>query len=352
MKKFVVAVLLSFLTLSALCAFNPPVYSDSMYELSSPKTLSGGASVAGGAIFAGGPDSIISNPSIPAQEQRVILNLGYTALISSNDENSSKFASAFQTSILVPFKIFVLNGYLNGTFVPFEEMNLKNSLTAKVAIAKPITDKLDVGFGLNSGLSWGSGKSWLVSANLGGLYHYGNLGFMKDFRIGGAILNLGNYFNSTGNIGMDGNSASGYPSIATVKAGIAASLFKNDIINLGYAFDITTPTFQNLIIDASAQFCVKEMLFINVSEKLNIREIANGCKDFIPAVSLNFKFTFDFKNNNYMSKNGWEQSEFNGYAGYKRIESSVNAISIGADLILGLKDTTPPVIEILDDDEE
>lgn len=351
MKKMILAVSLSFLTLSALFAYNPPVFADSMYELSSPKTLSLGSSVSGGAIFSGSPDSIISNPAISAQEQRAILNFGYTGLVSTNNENPVKYGSAFQISTLIPFKIFVLNAYLNGTFIPFEEMNLNNSFTLKTAISKPITEKLDLGLGINSGIAWGKGKSWLISANLGGLYHYGDLAFMKDFRIGASILNLGNNFNSVNGIGINGNVSGGYPSIFTVKVGAAASLFKNDLINLGCALDLTTPTFQNLILDAALQFSVKEMLFINLSEKLNIREIANGYKDFIPAVSLNFKFTFDF-NNNYMTEKGWEQSEFNAFVGYKQIVPSVNAVSASADLILGLKDTTPPVIEIWMDDEE
>lgn len=351
MKKIAMAVLLTFVTVTALCAYNPPVFGDSIYELSSPKTLTGGASVTGGPIFNGGPDSIVSNPAISAREQRVVLNAGYTALFSTNDANSKKFGSAVQTSILVPFKIFVLTGYLNGTFVPFEEMNLKDSFGFKTAIAKPITEKLDLGLGMSSGFCWGAGKDGMIAADLGGVYHFGDLAFMKDFRIGVSMLNMGKTFSNLENAGIR-EGASAYPAMFTFKAGVAASLLKNNMIDIAYAFDLTAPTGMNLIVDTSLQFALKEMLFISVSEKLNVAELVAGNKSFIPAVGLNFKFSFDFAQNDYMKKNGWEQSEINAYGAYRNINSTVNVASLGVDLLLGMKDTTPPVIELWLDDEE
>lgn len=351
MKKIAMAVVLSLVTAAALCAYNPPVFGDSVYELSSPKTLTGGASVAGGPIFNGSPDSIITNPAISAREQRVVLNAGYTALFSTNDANAKKFGSAFQTSILVPFKICILTGYVNGTFVPFEEMNLRDSLGFKVAVSKPITDKLDLGLGMSSGFCWGAGKDGMIAADLGVVYHFGDLGFMKDFRIGASVLNMGKTFTNLENKGVHEGDSS-YPSLFTVKAGVASSLFKNDLINVAFALDFTAPAGQNLIVDAGLQFALKDMLYLSVAEKLNVSEMVTGNSCMIPAFGLNFKFAFDFAKNDYMKKNGWEQSEINAYGAYRNINTSVTAASLGVDLMLGMKDTTPPVIELwLGDDE-
>lgn len=352
MKKIVLAVVLAVLAAAALNAYNAPVYGDSIYELSSPKTLSGGASVAGGPIFNAGPDSIISNPAVPAREQRVVLNAGYTALFSTNSANSKTFGTAFQGSILIPFKLCILTGYVNGTFVPFEEMNLRNSMGFKAAISKPITEKLDLGLGLSSGFCWGAGKDGLIACDLGGVYHFGDLGFMKDFRLGVSFLNLGKTFTKSEVIGIYADGITSYPNVATLKVGAAASLFKNDIFDIAYAVDLTAPSFMNLIVDASVQFSIKETVFLGVSEKFNIREMAAGNVCMIPAVSLNFKFAFDFGKNDYMKKNGWEQSEFNVYGAYRNINSSVTAASLGVDLMLGMKDTTPPVIELWFGDDE
>ena len=128
MKKIVITSFIIAGLTAALNAYNPPVNGENFLELSSPKTLTESASVAGGPLFSAGPDSLIANPALTAGEQRVNLNVGYTALLSENDINNAKFGSAFQAGILIPTKWYVYSGYVNGTFVPFTEMNLSNSI--------------------------------------------------------------------------------------------------------------------------------------------------------------------------------------------------------------------------------
>jgi len=353
MKKFSCAVAVFVLMLSAASAYNPPVYGDDIFELSSPRQLANGSSVTGGALFYASPESITVNPALPAREQRVDLNLAYTGLVSSNKENSHSYGNAFQLGILIPFKRFVFSGYGNGTMIPFKEMNLGNSFNFKFGLAKEITDKLVVGTNLNSGIFWGADTDWALSANLGFVYSFGNLAFMKDFRYGLSVLNLGKNFGNYTLAGIKADKGPGsLPTVATVKAGAAATLVENDIIKLGASFDLTTPAFMNLIADFGLQFSVKDMLFISLAEKINVAELANGVKNVMPSVGLTFRFTFDVKNNDYLQKNGWSQSEMSASLAWKQFNKTVNAISAGVDMNLGLKDETPPVIQLwLEDDE-
>ncbi len=354
MKKFSYAVLVSVLMLSAANAYNPPVYGDDVFELSSPRQLTNSSSVVGGGLFYASPESMIANPALSAREQRVDLNLAYTGLVSSDESNDKRYGNAFQLGILIPFKRFVFSGYGNGTMIPFKEMNPGDSFNFKFGLAKEITDKLIVGVNLNSGIFWGAGTDWSLSANLGFMYDYGNLGFIKNFRYGVSVLNIGKNFNEIKLRGIDSdNVASSLPTIATIKAGVGGSLFENDIIKLGFSFDLTTPAFMNLITDMGLQFAVKDMLFISVSEKLNIAELAKGVKNVMPSVGLTFRFTFDVKNNDYLQKNGWSQSEMSASVAWKQFNETVNAVSAGVDVNLGLKDETPPVIKLwLGEDDE
>ena len=354
MKKFFSAAVLFILVVAAASAYNPPVYGDDIFELSSPRQLANSSSVVGGGLFYASPESIIVNPALTAKEQRVDLNLAYTGLVSSNTENSSRYGNAFQLGILIPFKRFVFSGYGNGTMIPFNEMNLGKSLNFKFGLAKEITEKLVIGANLNSGIFWGADTDWALSGNIGFVYTHGDLAFMKDFRYGASILNLGKNFGKTTLGGIKADKAPGsLPTVATIKAGAAGILFGNDIIKLGASCDLTIPAFQNLIADLGLQFAVKDMLFISVAEKLNIAELANGVKNLMPSVGLSFRFTFDVKNNEYLQKNGWSQSEMSASVAWKQFNKTVNAVSAGVDVNLGLKDETPPVIKLwLDDDEE
>lgn len=351
MKKVITFILVAATVFSMASAYNSPVGGEDFFELSSPEGLAGNQSVTGGALFSAGADSVIVNPALGAGEQRVNLNLGYTFLHSGNQLNNYKIGNAFQTGILIPIKYFVFSGYINGTFVPFNEMNLNNSFNFKLGLSKEITDKLDVGINLNTGVYWDGNTDWALSGDLGFNYNFGNVGFMKDFRFGMSVLNLGKNYSKGRNVGIFSDAPiSPFPTMCTVNAGVAASLFRNDIIDIGASLDFSTPFFQNLLIDGNIQFAIKNMFVVSVGEKFNMVECVNNHYNFIPSVGISFKFSFDVKNNQYLERNGWSESEMTVLTAYKNMYNTVNAASIGVDIDLGMEDTTPPVIKFLDEE--
>lgn len=356
MKKLLVAAAMAALLLSTASAYNPPVGAEDMCLLSSPRALSGGLSVTGGAIFAAGAESIVVNPALTASSQRTNLNFGYTLLATGNDVDEDKIGTAVQSAIMIPFKLYVFSGYVNGTFANFnEEMYLGNSVNGKIGLSKEITDKLNVGASVSGGAAWKHGNDWALGFNLGFLYNYGNLGFLRNFRYGASVLNLGKNYNNSDQLlrpGINKESNAGeYPGLATIKLGAAGSFVKNDNFELGAALDFTVPAFQNLIVDMNLQAGIKNMLFLSIGEKFNVRETIEGHKAFIPSVGLIFNFTFDVKNNEYFAKKDWSQSEMIISAGYKNMYDKVNAISAGLDVNLGMKDTSAPEIILIGMDE-
>ena len=144
---------------------------------------------------------------------------------------------------------------------------------------------------------------------------------------------------------------SAYPSLFTIKLGAAGSVFKNDLFDICTALDFTIPAFQNIIIDLNLQFTLKQMLSLSVGDKINILESVRGHNNYIPSVGLFYKFSFNVKNNEYLASRDWSESEMRVSAAYKNMYENVNAISAGVDIDLGMKDTTPPQISIMIDEE-
>lgn len=362
MKKILGMVLAAGLLVSAVSAYNPPAGWESMYELSSPTALSGEVTAAGGALYKVGPESLNVNPALTATEQRVVLNLAGTALVSSNEVNPSKIGFAAQTGIMIPTKLYIYSAYINGTFIPFEEMHLGNSLSVKAGLSKSITDWLDVGLGMNTGFALGSDFDWALGADLGFVAKPGNVVFMKDFRYGVSVLDFGK------NINKDTEENNWPCWLPVIKGSAAATMYKNDTLKIGAGVDVTVPRFHNMILDASAAICLKEMFTVSISEKINLVETINKSYNFIPSIGMNFKFTFDIKNKkpvegsdeeykenkfaSYMEKNDWSESEMTVSAAYKNLYKTINAVSVGADINLGLKDSVPPIVKIVFDDDE
>lgn len=343
MKKLWLLPVLSFFCLSTISAYNPPAGGQSLHNLSSPTLLTGGASAAGTGIFNVTPDSIVNNPALPSFEQRVQLDTGFTALISTE---SVPFNAAFQTGIMIPGKWGVFTGLLNGVFCNADEMDLGNSFNLKAGVSKEITQKVSVGMNLTGGYFWGADSDWSLAADFGALYRRENLGKLKDFRIGVSILNLGKMYSSDLPGIDEDNKSDWFPSIATLKTGVAAVFVKNSVIEFGGSLNVTVPAFQNGIFDAGLQLGFKDVVYLSVAEKIDIKEVSQGHNDYFPAIGLSFKFVFDSKNNSYLKSHDWDKSEFTTSVAWQQKYDTMEAISGDLNIKLGLQDTKAPVIEL------
>lgn len=346
MKKF----LLKFVFLFFMCtlfAYNPPVGSLSLFNLSSPTQMTSASSVCGGGLFLVGPESIVFNPSLTSMEQRVQLDLGYTALISQKQQQYP-FNSALQAGILIPSKWFIFSGYMNGTFCSPQEMNLGNSFNAKVGLAKEISEKLCIGINLHSGAFWGVNADWSLGCDLGAMYKIENLGFTKDFRIGASLLNLGKYY-YTNLPGISEDSASdSFPYIATLKMGVASKLYENENFACGASFDMTIPAFQNIAFDTGIQLSVKDTVFVNTSYSIDVKEMIKGHVNLFPSVGVSVKFMFNSTKSEYLKNHDWDKSEMIVSSAWQNKYETIQAISGGVKLKLGLQDTLPPEIKLWD----
>lgn len=354
MKRLIVCVA-AFFAAAVLSAYNPPAGGQSMYTLSAPTQLSSASSVAGGGIYYPAPDSIAFNPALPATEQRITLDTDFTALVAGG------FHSAVQTGILIPTKMFVASGLLQGVFLNSGVIDLDNSLNLKAGLSKEVTERISVGFDVTTGVTWGGETDWAIGGGLGVLYRQASLGILKDFRIGVSVLNLGKYFNNQKARGIrDKNEDDAgkwygtdtYPAVATVRTGAATLFVDSKHIKFGASFDISAATFQNLMLDAGLQLGIRDVLFINVAEHFDLRETLNGYSNFIPAIGLGVKFNFTPGTNEYLKSRSWETSEMLVSGAWQQQYEAVQAISGGVKIKLGQKDTTAPSITIWDGEEE
>ena len=348
MKKIGIAAAAFALILSSASAYNPPELSESLWDFSSTRNLTGQNSVAGGGTLGYGPDSIVVNPALTAQAQRVSLNLGYTGLKPYDPDDD--FGSAFQTGILIPFKMFNFAGLVNGTFFPY----LQDSLNFKAGLSKEITPKLTVGANADFGFAWGEGSDVAVGAGVGFVYDFGEFYFLKDFSVGASVLNIGKYYNTDIPGARYTKDATSWPSLITPRVGASATFVKNDNIDFGASLDLRLPNcIGNVIFDLTPKFAVKEMLYFTVPLTLNCYECSEAHNSgFSAGIGAFFKFNFNVKNNQYLEQNGWSESEMIASAAYKNLNSAVHAFCANVDVNLGMKDKTPPAIKLWPDDEE
>ncbi len=362
MKK-VLSALAALIAASSLFAYNPPTGGEDLNRLSSPELLSGGRSAAGGSLYHVTPSTIVNNPALPALEQRVMIDLGYTALIDNDDLSDKSYGNAVQLGTSMPSRYGVTTLLAQWITSPFYDMNLGHAVDLRANFAKEITEKLNFGATLDLGIAYDEKNDWKAGIDLGVLYNLGTVGFLQDFRFGVALLNLGKPYSGSELLGMKGDSrdetaedweeASMYPGLATVKLGVASTLFEKGLFMGGWSADLTVPTFQNAIVDLGFQVSYADVVRLNVGWDANIRELAEGKESVnLPSIGLSFKFAF--KSSKLAQGNAdWGQSEMTVSTAWQQLYGgNVQAISGGALLKLGTDDVEPPAIELWSEDSK
>jgi hypothetical protein len=345
MLKKNVAAFVFMLAAFSVFAYNPPAGGENLFGISSPSQLTSASSAAGGGLFSVTPSSIVFNPALIATEQRIMLDVGYTALFGAGG-----YGNAFQLGMVVPTKWCIADAVVQGIMSPSEDLPLGNSLNLKTAVSKEITDKLSVGLGVGSGFFWDHGSDWALTADLGMMYSLGNFYFLKNTRLGVSLLNLGKPYTDTDLTGIYDNSSSEFPEFCTLRAGGAATLFTASEITGGASFDVAVPGLQNVVFDTGFQMSYRDMIKLSTAWEFNTREFLSGNSNLMPSIGLSFKFMLNSKKDSYLSKKGWQQSEMSVSTAWQQLYGGVNASSAGATLKLGTRDNEAPEIKLWDTD--
>lgn len=351
MIKKLLAVISAICAVSFVSAYNPPAGGQNLLRISSPELLTDGTSSAGGAFYNVSPDSVVNNPAVIAYEQRIVLNASGTLLFDGKDESDESLGGAFEAGILYPSRWGVASALMEGVFVPYYDMHLGNSINMNGCFAKDVNDRLSVGMSLDLGIFYGYDSDWRGGINMGAFYNFGELAIFKDLRFGASLLNIGKPFSNTEVASIKDTYADNWPSTATPKMGAAGTLLNKKDFAVGATLDMALPGFQNLVIDAGVKLLIFNQITVSSSWEYDVKEFAEGHKNILPSVGVSFQFKFNSKDGSMLANKGWAQSEMTVSGAWKQMYENVNAVSAGAKLNLGLKDTQAPVIILWGDEE-
>ncbi|HZK19762.1 MAG TPA: hypothetical protein VFC68_03445 [Treponemataceae bacterium] len=341
MKKKVFLLLVTGVLGTLVYAYNPPVNGELLYQLSTPETLAGAASVAGGGLWKEHTAQISINPALLATEQRIVGNFAYTAVL--NTDGTNAYGQSLYFGAVLPSKYGVFTANTQWAVLPLASVPLENSISIRGAYSKDITEKIYVGASLYGGF----GTDWCVGTDIGCMYNFdtiSTLPFLSDVRWACAITGIGKAYNpdTIGYVHAE-KSTTGIPSL-TPRTGIAATFLNTKKIKGGLSLDLSFPLFQNILFDCGLQFAVADFLYVNSGWECNLRQTLQDVATYMPFVSVGVKIGFASSENSYFSKKGWSESEIVPSIAYRQLWNKTNVYSAGAAFYLGLPDTEAPVI--------
>ncbi len=327
-------------------AYNPPAGAESAAEFASPLLLGGTGGASGSPLEAALPGDLWINPALSAGEQRVLLDVSYAGLYGAQDERG--YGNAVNLGAVVPTSFAVFGGSLNFLQSPFDALlPLGTSLGVNFTVSKDLTERFYTGIGVSARM--GSGRAG-VSASLGALYHFGDLAFLRDFRLGVSVTGLGTAFRPDGVAGIRGGTedADGFPGAFTLHTGLSFLAVDNGMLKAGFSAGASFPSFQNTVLRVGAEAEIRELVFAKAGWTCNFAELAEDCASLMPSVSLGVRLKIGSAAAGKLTdRQDWMESELTPSAGYKYFDGGIHAFSAGATLRLGQEDESGPEIEIL-----
>ena len=261
-------------------------------------------------------------------------------------ESSDKtVGGGFEAGMIVPTKWFVFSLNANALFADFYGMDLRKTLVFHAGLSKEVNEKLSVGANAYSGLYMGSGSDFSIGIDLGALYKMDSFSIFTNPRFGISLLNIGKPVDYE-TLGIDNKKeSSSYPSALTPRVSFASTVFEVKKWAGSFSTDLAFPFFQNCVMDLGIGFEYNKFVRLSLGWQANVREIAEGKADGVNSVSVGVSLKLGITSKKISETNAdWEKSEVTPSVATQTLYSGIQAVSFGARLDLGLKDTDAPEI--------
>ncbi len=336
MKKALLFISIIILTgsVSVFGEYDPPAGTEDVLEFVSPYSLASGAMI----TSEKSPYADIFNPAASGARQRIVLDLNYIALVGFGNDRGWGHLINLGNSIPTKAGVFTWSGHFLKSSL--RDANLGTLGGLNFSFSKDVFKELLIGIGLRSNFGRNGSFDWGLGADLGFLHKPGDLGFMKDFKWGVVIQNMGKGFSP-----VDGKTS--YPAPFTLVGGMTFSAVRTDNVILTFSTDVGTPSFQNLYVKLGSELSIRDFIMMQIGSKIDIHKLSDpdfGAKSLLPSFGLTFKIKPGRKKEN--KNRFWKKTEIEIQSSAAPVRNGAWAIGTGVTMTIGNKDKDPPEVKI------
>ncbi|MEI6388389.1 MAG: FlgD immunoglobulin-like domain containing protein, partial [Spirochaetota bacterium] len=335
LQPLAITALVGVLAASSLAASDPPAGSYLLPLLGAPIPAGSGPS----ATYIDAPWADRFNPAASGAQQRPVLDLGYGLL---SDFGSQGVGTAINLGFDLPQPYGVWNGGLSFVSTPASMTDLPLGTLAQLrgGISKDLFPNLLVGAALDTTFGWNQGYGFGLGLNLGLIHKLGDLAFLKDFRYGAVLSNIGKGYSTA-------VSTWAMQAPFTLSGGARALLIRSDELKVGAGLDLSLPSFIYLGLGLSGSLVWRDILTLRLGWGFpSVRELAGGTKkNLLPSLALMGTFPLSgLAADSFMAQQGWDKSELRPALAVTPLYGNVIGISTGLTIPLGVVDQRGPDI--------
>jgi flagellar hook assembly protein FlgD/outer membrane protein OmpA-like peptidoglycan-associated protein len=327
------AIRIASVTLVLLLAGGAFVFAENGFlDLASPVFLGGG----GGTANDETPMGTILNPAVSADRERTTFDLSYIALTQLTP-SFNWGGHILNLGVTLPTRAGVFTGigrFATSGFSPAVPALEWGPLAGlNLSFSKDLFPDLYIGVGLGGEI----GSDWGLGLDLGFVNIVGDIGFLKDFRWGAAVRNIGKVYqdSSSGSLGI--------PPSFTPAIGASFAVVKAKDLRLSFSPDLSAPSFQDIRLGLGMNFSVAELFFLNLAYTFDARQVFGN----EPSRSLPIGIGISLKLSGIGVKTaGQDVTELNSNIGAAPMEGGVWGFGLGINVPIGVRDKNPPAITI------
>jgi len=297
--------------------------------LASPLFAGGG----GGTASQESPFADRLNPAASAGKQRITFDSAYFGLV-----GPASYGNAFNLGLTWPERWGVVTGSFSYLGADSPGLRLGHQGQMTLGFSKDLWEDLYVGTNINTAFGTGG---WGLGVGVGFLHFVGDLGWLKDFRWGGALRDMGTAFNTT----------SGYavPPVFTPAVGAEFDAWRDDKMKITVRPDVSLPSFRDLNFSLGSTIFFGDLLNVNLAYRFDLRDMQEGTAPTMPfSFGVGFHFFTDLQPQNDvlgLKEKGWNRNEVRVSTALMPLTGNVYAIGAGANIPLGVRDGQPPVVK-------
>lgn len=301
--------------------------------LASPVLASGG----GGTASQESPFSDRLNPAGSAGKQRATFDLGYLGLL-----GTGSYGNVVNLGVTWPDRWGVATGTLSYQGAEFKDFHLGHQGQLTLGFSKDLWEDLYVGANLNTAFGTGG---WGVGVGAGFLHFPGDLGWMQNFRWGGAFRDLGIPYTTKAGYAI--------PPIFTPAVGAEFEALDDSQVKITLRSDLSFPSFQDVHFNVGTSLSFNDFLNINVAYRFDLRDTLAAVAAPIPfSFGVGVHFFTDLQSENdvlQLKEKGWNRSEVRVTSVLMPLTGGVYAAGAGINVPLGVKDDQPPQVTVAGD---
>ena len=335
LHKWLIVVGVLFLALGSAFGYDPAKGAIFLPSVYSPWGLSRAFTV----TDLDGPWATLTNPAAQAGSQLYAVQASYTALTDFG-AGTQGFGSAGSVAFSspVPFGVWGASAQVFSAPATMSSMPLGSFGTFNINFSKALLPDLYLGTAVHVSLgSNNSVSAWGLGADLGAIRLLGDIGGLKDARVGLALLNMGKgYVTSSYPPGLLGGASSAYPATFTLGLGARGYLVETYNWNIDAGMDLWTPSFADLNGSFSLGLEYRQVLMLRLGWSAGLKDLqANSGRSIVPTLGLSGRIPL-----------GKTANSATLSAAAAPLYDSLYGISAGANIDFGKEDKNPPVIKV------